>query len=182
MLDSIVIPTPSQRSVRLAGSWKRPRYWDWNGTIAADAAIVAVSLMRVGLHLEWARSEKGPKTELDARLLLGWRDTVGRDVQASFSLGDNGPRTQTLLDDADSPPKTIRDASIPLGRLFTFCEPFGSPQIELFGLVLLREQVTGARNGLWHLKHSLRGGLSDLWQRILCYGRAGSTTLSRDAT
>ena len=182
MLDPVVIPTPLQHPARLAGSWTRPRYWDWMGHLTAGVPIVAVSLMRVGSHLEWARSEKGPKAELEARLLLGWYDTVGRDVQVSFSLGENGPRHQTLLADPESPPKPAPDASVPVGQLFRFCAPFGAPQIELFGLVLLREQVTGARNGLWHLRPSLREDLPELWREILCYGRAGSATLADDAT
>jgi hypothetical protein len=181
MLESPVIPMSSSITARIAGSWQRLRYWDWNGKISADEAIVAVSLMRVGSHLEWARSEKELTSELDVRLLLGWHDSGGRDVQVSFFVGDHGPRWRTTLADADSPPKTLEDATIPLGRLFTFCEPFGVPQIDLFGLVLLREQVTGARNGLWHLKDSLRAGLPDIWQKILCYGRAGSATLPHDA-
>jgi hypothetical protein len=118
---------------------------------------------------------------LDTRLLLGWYDADGHDVQISFSIGENGPRWRTRLANADAPPKTLDAGSVPLGRLFSFSEPFGTPQIQLFGLVILREQVTGARNGLWHLKESFRDGLPEVWRAMLCYGRAGSLTLENNA-
>src|SRR5262245_20767335 len=104
-----------------------------------------MSLMRIGPRLESARSEKQSKTEFDTRLLLGWYDAEGHDVQVSFSIGENGPRWRTRVTSADAPPETLDDSSVPLGRLFSFCEPFGAPQIELFGLIIPREQVTGVR-------------------------------------
>lgn len=178
MLDSLLILPSGCIGARIQGSWKQLRYWDWNGQIFADEPIVAVSLLRVGARLEWARSAKGPETVLEARLLLGWHDSSGHDVQVSFSVG-NGPRWRATLADNTKPPRTLEDGPIPLGQPFRFCEPFGLPRIELFCLVLSRNQVIGARNGLWHLKPSLREGVSEMWQAILCRGRAGSVTLPK---
>lgn len=177
MLTSLVIPQGKDATARITGAWTRPRCWDWRGTISWAEPIVALSMMRVGSHLEWARSEKQLKTELDVRQLLGWYDAAGHDVQASFSIGKNGPRSRTMLANASDPPQTFRELLVPVGRVFSFCQPFGTPQIELFGLVIPREQVTDARNGLWRLKESFRDGLSDAWRTMLCYGRAGSLTL-----
>ena len=178
MLLSISIPNPSGIVATVEGSWIRHCPWDWNGKVSADKPIVALSFMRVGSVVEWARSEKGPKTELKVRLFLGHFDSQGRDVQASFSIGENGPRTRTLLSTLDSPPQTPKTFSTPLGRVFSFCKPFGEPQVELFGLVLLREQVTGARNGLWHLKARYCEPLTEPFASAFSYGRSGTFRLS----
>lgn len=150
MLDSINISSPSNALATLTGSWKRPRYWDWNGKVSANEPIVALCLLQVGARLEWARSEKGPKTTLEARLWLGFDAPDKAKVCVSFSIGENQVRLWTLLDDADKPPQPPMHYSVPIGRIFPFCQPFGTPKISLFGLVLLRSQVVGARNGLWH--------------------------------
>jgi hypothetical protein len=172
-LDSVRIPPASKISATLSGSWKRPRYWDWNGTLTASEPIVGLSLMQIGERLEWARSEKGPKSILDIRLLLGFDVLDKSNVYVSFCLGENLTRWRTLLDDPDKPPLPPETCSVPIGRVFPFCESFGTPKIHLFGLVLLRSQVVCARKGLWHLKSRLREQLPAEWARILSYGRKG---------
>src|SRR3954470_15886364 len=97
LIDSLAIPQANDAKAHLAGSWTRPRYWDWRGRISFEKPIVAMSMMRVGSHLAWARSEKQPRTELVVRVLLGWYDADARDVQVSFSIGQNGPRLRTML-------------------------------------------------------------------------------------
>jgi hypothetical protein len=182
MLDSLCIPPSVNVSATLTGSWKRSRCWDWNGTMTAGEPIVALCLMRTGTRLEWARSEKGPKTTLDVRLLLGFDAPDRSNVCAYFSIGENQTRRWTLLSDPDEPPQPPGECSLPVGRVFPFCDPFGTPKIYLFGLVLLRSQAVGARNGLWHLKPGYRAGLSDIWAHILSYGRSGFITLEDEPT
>jgi hypothetical protein len=181
MLDSLHIPLSSNGAATLTGSWRRPRYWDWNGTISASEPIVALCFLQVGTRLEWARSEKGSKTSLDVRLLLGFDAPDKANVCVSFSIGENQTRQWTLLDDADKPPQPPERCSVPIGRVFPFCPPFGSPRILLFGLVLLRGQAIGARNGIWHLKPEYCARLSDTWTHILSYGRSGFITLEHEA-
>jgi hypothetical protein len=179
-LDAVRIPPATKVSATLSGSWKRPRYWDWNGTLAATEPIVALALMRIGNRLEWARSEKGPKSTLDVRLLLAYDAPDKSDVFVSFCVGDNLTRWRTRLDDPDKPPQPPETCSIPIGRVFPFCGPFGIPVIGLFGLVVLRSQVTGARNGLWHLKVPFREQLPSDWAHILSYGRKGFVDLAHE--
>lgn len=143
-LESLNISSPSNAVVTLTGAWKRPRYWDWNGTISANEPIVALCFLQVGTQIEWARSEKSPKTSLEARLLLGFDAPEKANVCVSFSIGNNQVRRWILLEDADKPPQPPEEYSVPIGRIFPFCEPFGNPQIFLFGLVLLRSQAVRA--------------------------------------
>jgi hypothetical protein len=180
MFDSLRIPPSVNTVATLTGSWKRPRYWDWNGTIDASEPIVALSLMRVGTRLEWARSEKGPKTTLNIRLLLGFDAPDRSKVCVSFSIGANGTRRWTLLSNPDQPPQPSEKCSVPIGHVFPFCNPFGTPEIHLFGLVLLRSQAIGARVGLWHLKPEYCVGLPDTWAHILSHGRSGFITLENE--
>lgn len=181
MFDSLQILPASNGSATLAGLWKRPRYWDWNGTISASEPIVALCFLQVGTRLEWARSEKGPKTSLSVRLLLGFDAPDKTKVCVSFSIGENQTRLWTLLDDPDKPPQSPESSSVPIGRVFPFCQPFGTPSISLSGLVLTRNQAIGARNGLWHLKPECCAGLSDTWKHILSYGRSGYINLEEKA-
>jgi len=178
VLDSLNIPQSQNVAATLAGAWKRPRYWDWNGTIASREPIVAFCFLQVGTRLEWARSEKGPKETLDVRLLLGFDAPDLAKVCASFSIGENQTRWWTLLDDPDKPPQPPNRCAVPIGRIFPFCEPFGTPKLHLFGLVLPRSQAVGARNGLWHLKPEYCVRLPDMWAHILSHGRSGFIILA----
>jgi hypothetical protein len=180
MIDSLLISPSGNAAPMLNGSWTRPRYWDWNGTITASEPIVALCLMQVGTHLEWARSEKGPKTTLELRLLLGFDAPDRSNVCVSFSIGENQTRRWTRLSNPDEPPQPPNKSSIPVGRVFPFCDPFGTPVMHLFGVVLPRSQVVGARNGLWHLKPEYCARLPETWARILSYGRSGHLTLEQE--
>jgi hypothetical protein len=179
-LDAVRISPLTKVSATLSGSWKRPRYWDWNGTLTATEPIVALALMQIGERLEWARSEKALKPALDIRLLLAYDVPDKSDVFVSFCVGENLTRWRTRLENADKPPEPPETSSVPIGRVFPFCEPFGTPKIRLFGLVLLRSQVVGARNGLWHLKPKFRDKVPREWARILSYGRKGFVSLEHE--
>jgi hypothetical protein len=172
-ISEIQIPNCDNSFATLEGTWEKKRNWDWNGTITAEKPIVAVSLLRVGNRIEWSKSEKKPTEKLDIRFLLGIYDSDPKDVQVTFFIGGNGPRWRTLLEDAKQPPEVFSPEKIAIGKPFSFCKPFGSPAIELFGLIILREQVIGARNGLWHIKEIYRESLSEEWLRVLTFGRAG---------
>jgi hypothetical protein len=178
--DAVRIQPSEEVPATLSGSWKRPRYWDWNGTLEAPEPIVGLALMQIGRRLEWARSEKGPKSALEVRLLFGYDAPDKSHVNASFSVGENSTRSWTLLADPDMPPQLPENRPVEIGRVFSFCEPFGSPLIQLFGLVLLRDQVIGARNGLWHLKPEFRRTLPEDWAHLLSHGRTGSITIEHE--
>jgi hypothetical protein len=124
------------------------------------------------------RSEKGPKSTLELRLLLGFDAPDKSYVQMSFGIGENATRVWTRLDDPDKPPQPPKRVSIPIGCLFPFCDPFGMPQVHLFGLVMLRCQAVAARSGLWHLKPGLREQVPRDWASILSYGRSGFVDLA----
>lgn len=172
----IEIPNATNSFAKLEGKWERKRNWDWNGIIIADKPIIAISFLRVGNRIEWARSQKQSASELDARLLLGIFDSDPKDVQVVFSFGANGPRWRTVLDDSNQPPD-ISNRAVAIGKSFAFCKSFGTPAIELFGLVIFREQAVCARNGLWHIKKEYKDLLPDDCIHILSYGRAGRFNL-----
>jgi hypothetical protein len=167
------LPNPKDSRASIEGSWVKKRWWDWNGIAVADAPIVAVSILHVKNRIEWARSEKNKINSLDIRLLLGGYDSIGKDVQVGFSMGDNGPRWRTILDDPEHPPIIAPVRDVLIGKPFLFCASFGTPKIELWGLLIFRDQVVGARNGLWHIKEAYRSSLSPEWLKILTVGRSG---------
>src|SRR5207244_2541522 len=149
----IQIPNPLNSFAEIEGTWKEgnegKRYWNWHGIITAKEPIVAVSFMRVGNRIEWARSGKDLTKEIDVIFGLGTFDSDPKDVQTIFYVGGNGPRWRTLLDDdAKLPPEVFSPSKIVIGKPFSFCKPFGNPAIEFLGLIILREHVIGARNGL----------------------------------
>ena len=180
MIESISITPTIKIKAMLAGSWTRPRAWDWIGTIKCEEPIVALSLMQVGTRLDWVRSEKGPKNVLEARLLLAFDTPNKSNVCACFGIGEASLRRWTLLSNPNEPPKPPKSYSVPIGRVFPFCEAFGMPAIQLFGLVLLRSRAVGARAGLWHLKPEYRVGLTESWADILSCGRSGFIDLAAD--
>jgi hypothetical protein len=75
--------------VAVESAWERKRlgFWDCHGEIVGNEPIVAVSIMRIGNRVEWARSGKGSTTKLDVRLLLGMYDSNPKDVQVTFFIG-----------------------------------------------------------------------------------------------
>lgn len=172
----IQIQNSKDSSAKIEGKWEKKRNWDWNGKIIANESIVAVSFLRVGNRIEWARSEKQSTPELDIRLLLGIFDADPKDVQVVFSIGTNGPRWRTFLENPDRPPE-IPDQTVVIGKPFSFCKSFGTPAIELFGLVILREQAVCARNGHWHIKKEYKEFLPEDCFHILSHGRTGRLNL-----
>ena len=133
-----------------------------------------MTFQRVGDHVEWVRSEKTAHAEMEIRLLLGRYDSKGLDVQACFSVGENSVRSRTMLDDANVLPSVPGTREIRAGQSFAFCAPFGTPEVALYGLVLLRRQAVSARLGIWHLKAEYSSPLPQPWQRVFTYARAGA--------
>jgi hypothetical protein len=133
-----------------------------------------MSFLRAGDRVEWIRSEKASHPEMEIRLLLGRYDADGRDVQANFGIGENSVRGRTTLDTANTLPKAFESGEVRVGRCFQFCPPFGTPEILLYGLILLRRQAVGARTGIWHLKPEFSSYLQEPWKRVFTHGRAGT--------
>jgi hypothetical protein len=173
MLEDLFIPDSEQPLAALEGSWIRRTNWDWIGKVSTTAPIVAVTFTRVGNVVRWSRSEKGPSMKLRVRLLLGRYDNAGRDVAASFSIGEGQTQTRTMLPSEDIVPNAPSERTIAVGPVFRFCEPFGEPRVELFGILIFREQVIGARNGLWRLKPPFCAGMPEPFARLMSYGRRG---------
>jgi hypothetical protein len=173
MLEDLLIPDSERPLAAIEGAWSRGSNWDWKGKVSTTAPIVAVSFIRVGTLVQWARSEKGPKLSLAMRLHLGRYDREGRDVQATFAIGEGMPRTRTLLPSPDFLPRIPTERTISVGRIFSFCEPFGEPKVELFGVLVFREQVIGGRNGLWRLKSQFSSHLPEPLAQAMTYGRSG---------
>ena len=174
MIGSLTIPTPSPVMLTVSGAWSHCPPWDWKGTVVAPEPIVAMTFLRIADHVEWVRSEKTMHAEMEIRLLLGRYESRGLDVQACFGVGDCSVRWRTMLDNADDLPSVPETRTIRAGQCFAFCTPFGTPQIALYGLVLLRRQAVSSRVGIWHLKAEHSSLLAQPWRKILTYGRSGS--------
>ncbi|HEX7860250.1 MAG TPA: hypothetical protein VF773_08000 [Verrucomicrobiae bacterium] len=177
MFDGFAIPDSDSPLAAIEGVWTKRTHWDWHGKVSATAPIVGVSFLKVGSLVQWARSEKGPNLTLGVRLHLGRYDLEGRDVQVSFSIGSGQPYTRTLLATADFLPRIPAERTIPVGHIFSICEPFGEPKVELFGIVIFKDQVIGVRNGLWHLKAQFAASLPEPLARALTYGRSGEFSI-----
>ena len=174
MIGALTIPTPSPVTIAVSGAWSPQPPWDWKGSVTAPEPIVAMTFLRVGDHVEWVRSEKTVHAEMEIRLLLGRYDSKGLDVQACFSVGENTVRWRTMLDHANALPSVPGLREIRAGQSFPFCAPFGTPEIALYGLVLLRRQAVSARLGIWHLKAEYSSLVPPPWNRIFTYARAGA--------
>src|SRR6266404_9238909 len=98
------------------------------------------------------------------RLLLERYDSGGRDVQVYFGIGGNSVRGRTTLDDASALPDVPETGKFHVGVAFSFCAPFGSPEVQLDGLVVLRRQAVSARCGIWHLKPEYSARMSERWK------------------
>jgi hypothetical protein len=174
MIGALTIPTPSLVTITVSGAWSQQPPWDWKGSVTAPEPIVAMTFLRVGNHVEWVRSEKTVHAEMEIRLLLGRYDSKGLDVQACFSVGENTVRWRTMLDHANALPTVPGLRQSPAGQSFPFCALFGTPEIALYALVLLRRQAVSARLGIWHLKAEYSSLLPPPWNRVFTYGRAGA--------
>ncbi len=142
--------------------------------MVAPEPIIAMTFLRVGDHVEWVRSEKTMHAEMEVRLLLGRYDSRGLDVQTCFGVGDCSVRWRTMLDNPDDLPSIAEMRTIRAGKSFAFCPPFGTPEVTLYGLVLLRRQAVGSRVGIWHLRPEYTSFLPQPWKRIFTYARAGA--------
>ncbi len=177
MIGSLTIQTPSRVTMTIRGAWSErpPCGWNWTGGVLAPEPIVGISFLQVGDHVEWVRSTKRMHCEMEIHLLLGRQDIEGREVRPAFGVGDYCEvRWRTLLDHADALPSVASDQTIAAGQAFSFCSPFGTPEVALYGLVLLRRQVVVGRGGIWHLKPEYSSVLEEPWRKVLTYARSGA--------
>jgi hypothetical protein len=172
-LSKLSIPMPHPLFAVLSGEWTKRKPWDWNGSVTAPEPIVAMSFLAVGGDIRWARSEKNVGPQLQVRLLLGLYDATGRDVRPNFGIGLNSVYSRVMLEAPDQVSGIPASREIAVGECFPFCEPFGTPQVSLYGLLLLREQVKSARVGIWHLKPEYATSLSEPWNRVFTHARCG---------
>jgi hypothetical protein len=77
-------------TVTIKGAWVKTRPSDWRGIASADSSLVAVSFLRDPQGIMWCKSERGDPAGQEVRLLLGWYDKIGLDVQVNFGVGGVG--------------------------------------------------------------------------------------------
>jgi hypothetical protein len=167
------VPGAARVPVTSAGGWVPLPERRWKGTLTSNAEIVALTILRCGKTLDWAKSSSS-SSSTSIRMGIGQYDLVGLDVQAWLSVGSGGTGIRTTVPSATYVPDILDNQVIETGRLVAFTRVAGSPPIDLGLLLLARIDVKFRRNRLWHIRKELASELDDTLARILTYGRSGT--------
>ncbi len=162
-----------QQTVNISGSWVKTKPADWVGIAHSNQPIVAVSFLKYQNEISWCKSDREQIDGQQLRLLLGWYDNFGFDVQVNFGVGSH-VISRTLLPEPTYLPSILSVASCVTGSMFKFTLVEGSPPIECWALFLDRSDVKMGRHGLWHLRRELSTNIFEPLKSILSYGRTGA--------
>jgi hypothetical protein len=158
--------------VTIKGDWLKTKFSDWRGIAAADSLLVAVSFLHHPQGIMWCKSERGRPEGQEVRLLLGWFDKIGLDVQVNFGVGASR-RSRTRLPNVSYRPGIANELEFVTGQPSCFATVQGDPNIDCWVLFLARQDVSVGRKGLWHIKRERRQGVKEPLRSVLSYGRTG---------
>lgn len=159
--------------VSCSGEWVPTPERRWKGTLTSTTEIVALTALRRGKTLDWAKSGSS-SCSTPLSMGIGLYDLLGVDVQVWLSVGNGGARSRTTVPSATYAPDILDSQVIQTGRLVAFTRITGSPQIDLGLLLLARIDVKFRRNRIWHIRKELASGVDDTLARILSDGRSGT--------
>jgi hypothetical protein len=129
--------------------------------------------MECGATVEWCKSERGCAENLEVRLALLPYCSEGPDVQINFSVGRGGGRWRSVLFSPPAIPAIPDHRELRAGVIERFAEVTGEPSVKLSLLLIARQDVRSARNGLWRIRETLAGSIPDPFRRLLTHGRSG---------
>lgn len=176
MLSLSLLNIPSVE-VELSGAWTaKGRQHTWAGKLAALEPIVAINLLRRENRVKWVRSSKRIQNTLDVRISVAG-DANTNYYWVSWGIDEGFVQSYQEFVNPEFVPTLPAQLNVTTGKCFQLVPAFGDPVVELWALVLLRDQVKCARKGLWHLRNKFRDGVPEPWLRMLTYGRTGTFTL-----
>jgi hypothetical protein len=112
------------------------------------------------------------------RLLLSAYDAAGLDVRADFGVGNSNSVGRCTVPSPAYRPAIPARRELRCGTIEPFARLAGEPALDLSLLLIARQDVKSARNGLWHLRPELAAAVTDpQLRRMLTYGRAGELFL-----
>ncbi len=149
----------------------------WAGTLEAEEPIVALTLLKIGDNVLWARSSHKTGTSLDLHIQYSPVSEGRRDVQVAYCVGDACTYGRSVVETALTHPSPDIKNHV-TGELFDIGVVTGTPVIELKALLMVRSDVTSVRNGVWHARVPHLGNLSEPWKTMLTYGRAGECRMA----
>lgn len=165
------------KMVEIAGEWvAHPTrgYRDWTGTIIAPEAVVAVTLVRVGELVRWAKGDKRGSPEV--RLLIAPIEKERPlDLSLTYGLTAGGIRFGISAASDDYRPSMPARIEVPFGKVFWHTRMDEDAKIELGGIIFRRADVKGLRMGLWRPRFSLGNTLSPRLRELLARGRTGNS-------
>ena len=172
-LAAVSFPCLTPVPVILQGSWSPPPRRDWQGIVVAGEPLLAVAFISCDAVAEWYKSERGSANNLGVRLALFPYGADRRDVQVNFSVGCGGGRWRSVLCSANTLPVIPSRRELCAGKIEKFAEVVGEPSLELRLLLIARQDVKSARNGLWRVRKELAALIPEPFRRMLTYGRKG---------
>jgi hypothetical protein len=172
-LAGITFPCLMSVAVTLKGGSSSLPYYVWRGVMSAKEPLVAVAIMECGTTVEWCKSERGSAENLEVRLALLPFCSEGPDVQINFSVGRGGGRWRSVLSSPDAMAAIPDHRELRAGVIERFAEVTGEPSVKLSLLLIARQDVRSARNGLWRVREPLTGSIPEPFRRLLTYGRSG---------
>lgn len=173
MLDDFHSDALRQIDVAVSGAWQPGNTRDWRGQTESAEPVVAVAFLRQGPRVSWCKSERANPSGQSVRLLLAHYDSLGRDVQVNFSVGDGHVVSRTLVASPAYQPAIQFPMTGATGAFLPFASVEGSQQVELLLLLLAGADVQVGRNGLWRLRPNLVESVPEAFRELLVHGRTG---------
>jgi hypothetical protein len=159
--------------VTVSGQWMNEKLRDWRGNATAAEPFVVLILLRHGNIIEWCKSERQTRNDLELRLALFPFDESLLEVQVNFSAGDSGRRYSSLLDSASYKPNVQAERVVNTGALMRFSVVEGKPKIDLQILFISQRDVKFGRKALWRPRSEITFSVPMYIARMLANGRAG---------
>lgn len=144
----------------------------WAGSFEASEPIVALSLLKTGQHVVWARSSHRTGVSLHVEILFSPVSERSSEVQIAFCVADACTYGGTVVPTSSThPAPDIKDHFT--GELIDVGVVRGEPICELKALIMARSDVKSVRNGVWHARPMHTESFDDPWKTMLSYGRTG---------
>jgi len=157
--------------IQISGAWHTDgTFHDWAGTATASQPLVGIAFWTIGDRTEWCKSEhKSSDTGLPIQLLVRSKS----ETYVTFRVGSSQIQRRVVIEDETYQPETP-----PLIRCRTatrthFAQVMSIPTIALSFVLIARNDVRSARNGLWSVRDRLRVGLDEPWGSLFVHGRTG---------
>ena len=157
--------------IEISGGWHTDgKFHDWIGTATASQPLVGIALLTIGHHTEWCKSShRSSDIGLPIHLLVRGNS----EDYVTFRVGSSQVQSRVLIEDEAYQPETPPLIRCRSATRIHFAQVMGIPPIALSFVLIARNDVRSARNGLWSIRDHLRVGLDAPWGTLLVRGRSG---------